>query len=125
MYSDLLSPLPVRPRSHLSYELPRLPPSVRDITEPPLPPAALMHFFSPNKTSTAQAILKYDEDGGEAGEEGSGDHLNAGDDDRDPLDDDLVRLRKKIRSHVRQPFCVRRGALSRIHLLDDAFRFTP
>lgn len=69
---------------------------------PPPPPPGLHAFCSPNKTSTAQAILKYDEDGGEAGEEeGSGDHLNAGDDGRDPLDADLVHLRKSIRSHVR------------------------
>ena len=57
------------------------------------------------KTNTAQGLLKYDEDGGgdDGEEEGARDHFGSGEgeDGRDPLDPELVCLRKSIRKNVR------------------------
>lgn len=47
------------------------------------------------QTSTAQALVQYDEEG----EEEAGEF--AGDDGRDPLDSDLLHLRTSIRANVR------------------------
>eukprot|EP00752_Nemacystus_decipiens_P008540 g7627.t1 len=54
------------------------------------------------QTTAAQGLLKEDEDGdGDGEEEGAGDHFGGGDDGRDPLDPELVYLRKSIRKHRR------------------------
>lgn len=64
------------------------------------------------KTSTAQALVKYDEDGDGGGDgdgEADGDLFGNGDGEggggRDPLDPMLVHLRRSIRKHVRDVCC--------------------
>lgn len=103
------SPPPPSARPHVSCFLFGSPGLLQRALNDNLLPSPVQ-FFCPlvsnsdhQQTTTAQALLKYDE-GGEAedGEEpGAGDNINGGE-GRDPLDPDLISIRASIRRHVRK-----------------------